>query len=130
MATTWREFWDNGEAYLKTSLGGLGRREKFSPAILYNLLCMSVEGFFMGFFVSHGEYPENHALDDLLDFARGRADLPLDVVSTLGEMNDFQRICSLELYERRDPSWEDVERFAAATRTLRQSLLSRLPREA
>jgi hypothetical protein len=123
----WPVYWDKGEAYLKTSHGMDGKREKFGPDIVYNLVSMAVEGLFMGYFMGRGGLPENHTLRDLVEFSRHYLALPPDVAEGLLAMNELQLICSVEHFSVKLPTWDEIERFIGWADTLRTVLASQLP---
>jgi len=125
----WRRFWERGTSYLKTAKGMNSKRQRFSTSIVYNMLAMSVEGFFMGYFMSQGGLPENHTLRDLVDYSRQYLSLPDEVSKGLLSMDHFQEICSLEAYHVVDPSWENIETFIPWVETLKQTLEPLLPKQ-
>ena len=62
----WRDFLEDGRAYLKTADAAYaGRREIFSASILYNIIAMAIEKFVMAVLMRHGTMPCNHTMTDL-----------------------------------------------------------------
>lgn len=110
---SWPEFLSEGERYLKTVKGAAGKPEKFTPEIIYNLVGMCIEKFFMAYFLKNDFLPTNHTLRDLIFSFRqlGKGELAADLEEKLVELDKFQEICSVENYSRRIPDVEDVPFF-------------------
>lgn len=121
---SWKNFWDQGEAYLRTAQRGSLRPEKFTPEILYNICGMAIEGFFMGYLAFRGNLPENHTLRDLLRAGEKLMDFPQSLKERIARMDRFQEICSLIDYKRQTPSPDDVPEFVLLASEIRDLFLA------
>jgi len=121
---SWKEFWDYGLAYEKTAQKGSERRDKFNPAILYNIAAMGIENFFMGSLGHRGKLPEHHTLRSLVTFADRMEPFPGDLKTRLYRMDRFQDICDLIVFQTADPTWDDVPEFLALMGEVKTYLMS------
>ena len=113
--TKWTDFYIDGERYLNVIQGGVNKPEKFTPDIIYNLACMTIEKFFMAYFILIEFLPYNHTLIDLVDSIKEKEYIPEYLEKRLLKMNEYQEICSIETYMRTIPQKEDVSLFIEST---------------
>ena len=106
----------DGQSYHRTAVGAQKRREVFNAEIIYNLLAMAIEKYFMAFFDKQGTLPDNHTFTDLIDSANKIKPLDEDLVIELKALETFQDICPVfEDYQRREPNEEQLQRMYAVT---------------
>lgn len=101
------------------------RETIFTPAILYNLLSLSIEKYFMALSLFHGQMPIGHTFSGLLDSISPHLALSEDWVRELKYFESLQEICDLDLYIRKGPSREDIAlmlEFSGKLQLLTQSL--------
>lgn len=112
--TDWSKYLGEGEQYLALARGAATRRrEVFTPNIIYNVIAMAIEKYLMGLLMYHGTLAENHTMGDLLS-AVERVVGPLpQFTESFRYLDSFQEICSLETYQCREPTWEDIPRILA-----------------
>ncbi|MBN1498860.1 MAG: hypothetical protein JW982_01780 [Spirochaetes bacterium] len=123
--TTWEDFLKEGNRYLEIVKGG-SNSAKFTPEILYNLACMSIEKLFMAYFLKNRTMPGNHTLIDLVEAMNEIGKVPEQLEKELLYMNGFQEICSIEQYSRKIPEQTDITRFIGTldlTRSYIQELI-------
>lgn len=109
-------FWKEGEAFHRTAIGAQKRPEVFTPEIIYNLLAMAIEKYFMAFFEVHNTMPDNHTFTDLIDSANRIVPLPESLSDDLKSLEAFQEICPVfEAYQRQAPQKKDIEKMYAVT---------------
>lgn len=106
---TWKQFLNEGKQFFKTASNGVGKPEKFTPDILYNIVSMSIEKYIMAFLMKSKNLPFNHTLQDLLDGIKKVTNVDRDLEERLIHLNSFQEICSVDQYSRKSPSNEDIE---------------------
>ena len=107
----WQEFHKEGKRYLQIVQNSVKKENSFSPEILYNLSCMSIEKLFMSYFLKVKKMPMNHTLIDLVDSMKALDTVPSELENNLLYMNSFQEICSIDLYQRKIPSENDLQQF-------------------
>ena len=108
----YQEFWKEGVQYLKVSKGGLKRPEVFTTDILYNLLALSIEKYFMAALVCHGDLADNHTFSDLIDSAKRVRPVDSDLAARLIEAEGYQNICpAFDGYMRKDIPLEEIEKM-------------------
>jgi hypothetical protein len=106
----WREYYDDGEKFLKAATGK-GKKKVFNAEIVYNVLCMAVEKFFMAFFVFKKTMPDNHTMKDLVESAERIAPVSDTLKSNMLFLDGFQNICAISAYKRIIPGAADMERI-------------------
>jgi hypothetical protein len=105
-------YWKEGEAYHRTAVGARKRREVFNGEIIYNLLAMAIEKYFMGYFEANGTLPDNHTFTDLIDSANRLHPMDAKLVSDLKSLEIIQDICpAFEDYKRKIPTEEQIEKM-------------------
>ena len=107
----WESYYDEGKRYRSIVEGAAKKEGKFTPEIIYNLACMSIEKLFMAYFLKVGTMPSNHTLIDLVESMKELKPVPKDLEDKLLHMNNFQEICSIETYQRKIPTPGDVGVF-------------------
>lgn len=110
----WMVFYQEGKQYLDIVKGAHQKEQKFTPEIIYNLACMSIEKLFMSYFIKIGKMPYDHTLIDLVESMNEYKKIPTELEEKLLHMNNFQEICSIEHYERSIPTHKDIETFITA----------------
>lgn len=123
--TEWPLYLEDGEKYLQVSLRAAdSSRGVFTPAIIYNVTAMAIEKLLMGFLMYHGTLPENHTMQDLLAAVERVAGPQPQFAESFRYMDSFQEICSMEGYQRREPTWEEIPAILACGRKVRQFIIS------
>ena len=106
----WEEFWQDGNAFLKTaSAAYTGNKKAFTPEILYNLIAMAIEKFVMTALMHQGTMPYNHTMLDLVEamedtFPGGLA----DIKDGLLNLDKYQEICDLEGFSITPPDMSEI----------------------
>lgn len=110
------EYWAEGLGYHRTAVGARRRPKVFTPEIVYNLLAMAIEKYFMAFFEARGTLPDNHTFTDLMRAAHRLHPLPPDLAEALTDLELLQDVCPIfEDYQRRAPSPAQLTRLYWAT---------------
>jgi hypothetical protein len=105
-------FWKEGEAYHRTAIGAQRRRQVFNAEIIYNLLAMAIEKYFMAFFEANHVMPDNHTFTDLINSANRLRPLDAVLVADLKSLEILQDICPLyQDTQRRSPTEEQLNRM-------------------
>ncbi|MDA3901025.1 MAG: hypothetical protein PF637_10970 [Spirochaetes bacterium] len=107
----WKLFMDDGDKYNSLVQKSINHPEKFTNEIIYNIASMSIEKFFMAYFLKNNKMPPNHTIRDLVDYMNELSDCPVDLEEKLRYMDSFQEICSIEAYDRKTPSNNDTLKF-------------------
>ena len=110
----WETFYTEGKRYHQTAQGSVRRPEVFTPSIIENIVAMSIEKYFMAFFMRRGSLPRNHTLLDLVEEAQKLISMDPVLVESLMYMDSLQRICSVFEYTIIPPERSDVPRFLEA----------------
>lgn len=93
MENKWSEFFDEGDAYLKTARGGQKRPAIFTPEILYNILGLAIEKHVMAALVSKGTLADNHTFTDLIDATKQVGEMDQSIADQLRKFEGYQNIC-------------------------------------
>jgi len=124
---SWKPFIDDGKKFQKTAIGGLKRREVFSSEILYNIFSMAIEKYFMGYFIYNKTMPDNHTFQDFATAAQRLTHVDQGLLDDLDFMGSFQEICSMDFYERKEPSEKDIKIIEQICDRVRTFVMSRIP---
>jgi hypothetical protein len=122
---SFKEYIEEGLKYYNTASKGREKRPNiFIPDVLYNLLAMSIEKFFMGILVFKGDMADNHTFSDLIDSVERFMSLPADFVRRLKELETYQDICPVfEGYTRKEMDDNVIkELLCVATETKQMAL--------
>lgn len=87
------QFRKEGGEFLAAARGGLRRPELFTSVIMYNILSMAIEKFFMAALMSHGDMADNHTFTDLINSARRSCPLDERLERGLFEAESYQNLC-------------------------------------
>ena len=124
---SYTEFMNDGKKFHKAATGGLNRREVFSAEILYNIFAMSIEKYFMGFLMYHKDLPYNHTFQDFADAAQRVTFVDKGLLEDLDYMGSFQEICSIDQYERKEPSENDIFKIAQICNRVKGFVMYNVP---
>ncbi len=109
-------YWKDACKYLRVAKGGLKRPRIFTPDILYNLLGLSIEKFFMAAMVRHGDLADNHTFSDLIDSAARIGPVDDSLAQRLKEAERYQNICpAFDGYMRKDIPKEEILKMIDVT---------------
>lgn len=122
----WKQFIDDGNKYLKTAINGSKRKEIFTPNLLYNIVAMAIEKYFMGYLLYHKKMPENHTLGDLARSVKEVSSIDNDLARNIAYMDAFQEICALDTHKLRIPNEEDIEVFFNTGKGVQAFVMSQL----
>ena len=129
----WEEALKEAEEYRSTCLGGLDRREVFTPRILYNILALSAEKYCMSLFYSRRIMPENHTFHDLsntLQEVLGEG-VKKEFLISFKELDKPQmNMCSLDIFKPEPMGFGDIKVYLIILNQLRDLIQSHLPQAA
>ncbi len=109
-------YWKDGEAYHRTAIGAKKRPQVFIPEIVYNLLAMAIEKYFMAFLEAHKTMPDNHTFTDLINAVNKIKPLSPELESSLKSLENVQDICPIfEGYQHHEPNEEQLGKMYEAT---------------
>ena len=109
-------YWEDASKYLRVAKGGLKRPKIFTTEILYNLLGLSIEKFFMAVMVRYGDLADNHTFSDLIDSAARVRPVEESLVRRLKEVESYQNICpAFDGYMRKDIPIEEILKMIDVT---------------
>lgn len=128
--TDWHKYLGDGDKYLACARqAATKRREVFTPNIIYNVTAMAIEKFLMGFLMYHGTLAENHTMRDLLDAVERVAGPQPQFAEDFRYLDSFQDICSLDTYQRHEPTRDDIPRILACGEKVRAFIVRSSLRE-
>lgn len=123
----WRNYYHDGEKFLRTATAGQSRRpEIFTPEILYNVIAMAIEKFIMGFLMYNGDLADNHTMADMIHSMERHLQLPPDLARDLIHLDSFQEICSLDSYNYKTPTRDQIDEMLATARKTREFIAGRI----
>lgn len=87
------QFFEEGDAYIKTARGGLKRPGVFTPEILYNIIGLAIEKHVMAALISKNELADNHTFTDLIDATKQVGEIDQEIADQLRKFESYQNIC-------------------------------------
>ncbi len=106
----------DGQGYYRTAVGAKKRPQIFTPEIVYNLLSMVIEKYFMAFFESHHTMADNHTFTDLINSANRIAPVPSTLINDLKSLEVFQNLCPVFTgYQRSIPDEGQIRKMYEVT---------------
>jgi hypothetical protein len=125
--TDWRNYYHDGEKFLRTATAGQSRRpEIFTPDILYNVIAMAIEKFIMGFLMYNGDLADNHTMADMIHSMERHLQLPPALARDLLHLDSFQEICEIDTYNCKTPSRSQIDEMLATARETRKFIACRI----
>jgi hypothetical protein len=109
----WQTWLKNGDQYLKAATPKT-KKSRFSAAIRYNLLSMSLEGYIMAILDYHKNLPLNHTYFDLVTALETIMPIDETLKNRILQYENIQSICSIEKYHRSDPTEEELDDLKGA----------------
>ena len=105
----WKDFLDEGKNYFYKAKHWQ-EKGKFNKDLIYNLVLMSMEKNIMAICLKNNKLPENHTITDLVEAFKNIAELDADLEKQLLEIEKYQNICTIDDYERKTGSIEDIDK--------------------
>jgi hypothetical protein len=102
------------QQYLNAATGKEGKPSRFGNAIVFNLLCLSIEKAITSILEAYNDLADNHTLTDLVIALERHLPMENNLRETLIHMDALQSICSVFDYYRSEPDAGDLERLADA----------------
>ncbi len=88
------EFLDEAQKYHKTAVNGFRNRpEIFNDEIIYNLLALAIEKYFMAFLIKNESMADNHTFTDLINSYERIKPFPQELSYRLVELEKLQNLC-------------------------------------
>lgn len=112
----WTNWLKNGDQYLKAA--GTSKKFRFDTDVAYNLLSMSLESFVMAILDIHNSLPENHTFTDLMDALETVRPVDTSLRKKILKYESIQSICSVDKYQRENPSEEAVNELREAVKQI------------
>lgn len=94
--------------FYKVAVGGVKKKKIFTNEILYNLISISIEKYFMGFLTSRNQLPQCHTLKNMINEVKSLVEVNETIVQKMYYFDDVQQICSLIDYHRKTISDHDI----------------------
>ncbi|BCO07858.1 hypothetical protein GF1_02340 [Desulfolithobacter dissulfuricans] len=125
----WEDFLKEGHQYLATARGGYARRRNiFTTEILYNLVAMAIEKFFMAALMFHGTLPYNHTMHDLVEAMDQTFPGAIDTMrERLLALDRHQEICDLDTYHIDPPSMAEIADMLVLAEQVSELVTGSLP---
>lgn len=102
-----------GEGFFRVVEGASRKPAIFTPEIVHNLLCMSIEKFSMAILLRLGDMPNNHTFEDLLFALKPLIPVSARIEEALLELDRETDLCSLEIRQARLPGPERMQMLVA-----------------
>jgi hypothetical protein len=106
---TSNNFIKEANEYYKVAVGGVKRKKVFTNEILYNLISISIEKYFMGFLTSKNQLPKCHTLKNMINEVKTLVEVKESIVQKMYYFDDVQQICSIIDYNRKTISDHDID---------------------
>lgn len=121
----WLEMLDEGKRYLAIAQGS-AKSNKFSMSTRYNIAVMAFEKYVMALCMQAGQLPENHTITDLAEALKEFTNIDNESLSVVRSFENYQKLCFLDDYERKEFSTNELEVFISAVVKFCKSIEIRL----
>lgn len=91
----WQEHVAAGRKYLSTAVNGLSRPSVFTNDLVYQLTAMAIEHLLTGVYLFHGQMPQDHTLDGLVDGLASFCPLDAPLAESIKRLNQYDDMCPL-----------------------------------
>ncbi|MFA6714821.1 MAG: hypothetical protein WC082_00530 [Victivallales bacterium] len=86
------KYWEEAGKYLRIAKSGLNRPKVFTPEMLYKLLGLSIEKFFIAAMVRHGDFANSRTFPGLADSASRIRPVEASLMERLEEAESYRKI--------------------------------------
>ena len=107
--TSWKEHMDTGQRYLKTAMNGRARKSVFNNQLIYQLTAMAIEHLLVSVYQYHGQMPEDHTLDGLVEGLMSMGLMHADLAGSIKGIGRFDDMCPLLPVNPRVPDDMEIE---------------------
>lgn len=106
----WKTFLRDGEGYLRTALGAYRKGKRvFTAEILYNMVAMAIEKFFMAALMRHGTMPMNHTMVDMMTAMEQTFPYAIvEIREAIIRLDTYQQICDPWTYTIDPPDMDEI----------------------
>jgi hypothetical protein len=102
------QLFKDADSYCRLSINAI-KKGKFTPQLIHNFMCISVEKFLMACLVLQGNQPGDHNLIGLVDEIKYADKKPHPMLHRMVEFLDsFMDLCSLEIQQEKPISEDDM----------------------
>jgi hypothetical protein len=105
----WMAYYKEGMQFFSAAVKP-GKKRIFTPILIYNIVCMSIEKLFMAFFFYNNRMPENHTMRDLIESAAKFRPIDKVLMENMIFLDGFQDICPVYTCKTVIPGVDDMER--------------------
>lgn len=115
-----KDFLEEALKYHKTSINGYrSRPEVFNGEIIYNLLALAIEKYFMAFLVTNQDMADNHTFTDLINSYERIKPFPQELTVRLQELEKLQNLCpAVKAFSVSDIEGEQIEEMIDVTNSV------------
>jgi hypothetical protein len=107
--SSWKEHMDAGQRYLRTAMNGRGRKTVFNNPLIYQLTAMAIEHLLVSVYQYHGQMPEDHTLDGLVEGLLSMGVMPAGLAESIKGVGRFDDMCPLLPVNPRVPDDMEIE---------------------
>ncbi len=86
-------FFDAGHSYLQTAQHWHRGQSVCRGAMIYHILCLSIEKFLMGIFCYHHAVPQHNTLFHMVQEVAAFTDIPEDLIEQVQSMDNVLNSC-------------------------------------
>jgi len=113
-ANYWKGFFDEAKGFHK-AVNNAVKKEKYNPETNYNIITMAVEKYLVAYLFKLNITATNHTLSGLIEEIKYQKQEVSDfIMKEIFFIDSFQYICSIEGFEMKSPSKDEVERMSNA----------------
>jgi hypothetical protein len=107
--SSWKEHMDAGQRYLRTAMNGRGRKTVFNNPLIYQLTAMAIEHLLVSVYQYHGQMPEDHTLEGLVEGLMSMGLMHADLAGSIKGVGRFDDMCPLLPVNSRVPDDMEIE---------------------
>jgi hypothetical protein len=110
----WQTWLKHADEFFRGCTPKNGKVSILGPVIRYNLMSMALESYVMGMLNFHNTMPDNHTFTDLINGLEKVIPLDPDLKRRILKYESIQSICSVDKYQHREPSEEELAELYVA----------------
>lgn len=113
-------FISQANAYYKTALGGVNRKNIFTNEILYNIISMSIEKYLMGFLMSRNQLATGHTLTTMILDVKKYITVPESLEKRMDYFDRLQFICTFAFFKQEPITDKDIVDMIQVLKEIRE----------
>ena len=110
----WLRYYNEANSYAKAAFGSY-KNSRLGNQVVYNLIGLSLENYLTALCMKLDVLPVHSSIGSMLSLLGRKMPVPEKFKEESRFINRFMNFCSLEIFEPKEPTKEDLERMLIFT---------------